>query len=225
MVRRSGTRRPHHRQPDPAQDPRLITSRGGTFRIKRDHDRPGPARSELRRWSRSTAPDGRDARRDPGPDRRPRGRADPPGRLPAGRGRHRRRLSRRLLQHHQPARPRSASAGKWIAGRPTRRWTAASLVDPAAERGPLRADDRGRARADDRRRPRRRARLSRGASRGQRTPSSSWTAPSRPRSPRAWPSARSPRADAAAPRGGGKTLVVGGPAIVHTGSGELLCSS
>ena len=46
---------------------------------------------------------------------------------------------------------------------------------------------------------------------------------SRPKSPRAWPSARSPASWSSTRAAGGKTLLVGGPAIVHTGSGEHLC--
>ena len=58
--------------------------------------------------------------------------------------------------------------------------------------------------------------------RAVRRPSSSWTARSPPRSPRGWPSARSPASWPQNRAAGGKTLLVGGPAIVHTGSGEFL---
>ena len=79
----------------------LITAGGGSFRIKQiaigqartiraTRDR-GPRRPTARRWPRFW-------RRSPitAPCRRAAG-------LPAGGGRHRRRISRRLLQHHEPA--------------------------------------------------------------------------------------------------------------------------
>ena len=53
-------------------------------------------------------------------------------------------------------------------------------------------------------------------------PSNSWARPSRPRSPRASPFATSPASCPRTVRGEGGTAVVGGPAIVHTGSGAYV---
>ena len=185
-----------------------IMSSGGTFRIKeitigQARTDPSYARIEVR------ADDAATAGPRPGADRRSRGHAHRRRRLPAGRGRHRRGLSRRVLQHHQPA-DRGPPGGQVGAGRRPgdglrhrgRR---------GARRRPLRADERGPHRRGDRGGPRRRARLSRRAARATPRRSGSWTAPSRPRSPRSWPSGESPANWPRTAQAGGKTLIVAGP--------------
>ncbi len=74
-----------------------------------------------------------------------------------------------------------------------------------------------------RRRPCRRARVSRGARRRAPRCSSSWPRASPAKSPRAWPSAQVAQELFKIHRAGGRTLLVGGPAIIHTGSGPHVC--
>ena len=135
----------------------LITAGGGSFRIKeftigQARSDPSFALVEVR------APARRLAGRDFGSDRRARSGSRVAARLPTGRRRHRRRISRRVLQHDEstdrssPRRPldRSPETGNGLRDR--RR--------PVGAQGALRADERGELGTLVRRWPRRRARFS-----------------------------------------------------------------
>ena len=168
-----------------------ILNNGGTFRIKQITDRARRRTIRATPWLevRADEPDGAGA--DPRPDRRSWGRARHGAGLPAGGGRHRRGVSRGLLQHHQPAHGgppgRTVDAG----GRPGNGLRDRRRSDrrPRARCVPMNEVPHGR---PDRGGARGRARVSRGALARTRRPSTSWTATCRRRSPRGWRSARSP---------------------------------
>ena len=197
-----------------------ILNNGGTFRIKRiaigqsRHD-PSHALLEVRADDRATLERILAQIADHG--------AVPVANagLPAGGGRHRGGLSRGLLQHHEPADGGAAGGASGSRSR-TRRWTAASWSTPAVARRPLPADERVPAAAT-------------------RSWWGTWGCGCFPSSARAdaqpfafmdsGVSTEKPKGlaireiarDLAQHRAaGGKTLLVGGPAIIHTGSGEFL---
>ena len=181
--RRSRSSRAHHRQPDPAQDPRPDHGRRRGVSHQADHDRPGPHRSQLR--------PGRSAGRQR-PRRWPKFWRKLPITAPCRLRCRTARWSRPTLTGHFPrastARPTSAPKcaleGHWIevadqemdcgiVGRSQRRSTArcVPMTDVAARHA-------------IRRRPRRRARVSRRAQDGAASVRVHEQQPSRPKSPR-----------------------------------------
>ncbi len=186
-----------------------------------DFGRANRNRPELRA-DRSRRRQRRATRRDPGPDQRPRRRAHRPARLPAGGGRHRRRVSRGLLQHHQPAdrsapgRPmdRSGRAGNGLrrrrryAKQPTARCVAMTDVQAGM---PFVVGHAGVRVFPEERSTEHQAFEFMNSARLHRKAQG-----------RGHPADR-PGAVSSTRPSGGQTLLVGGPAIVHTGSGEHVC--
>ena len=198
-----------------------IMSSGGHLPLQGNHDRPGPHRSELTRGSRFAPSNDELLDQVLRADCRPRGHAGRRRRLPIGRGRHRRGLSRRILQHHEPA---DGGAARRQVGRrwKIRRWTAASW-SIGARRRPLHADERSVASATRSCGPGRacgsfprsgRARRETVRVHEQRRLDRETEGTGHPR--------EIARELAENRRAGGKTLIVAGPAVVHTGSGECL---
>ena len=116
-VRRGRGPGTHHRQPHAAEDPRLHPQQRRHVSHQADHHRPVTSRSQLCLAGGPRRRPGH-AGADPGADRRSRGGAGHQPGLPAGGGRHRRGLSRGLLQHHEPADRGAVGGGMGPGGRP-----------------------------------------------------------------------------------------------------------